>query len=264
MTEHERRELEPPSFPLSRGSHGPDVKRLQEWLSLHGFHTTVDGAFGPATEAAVKRFQTSTELEHHVNVGWTYGEVAKQMWRMLVFSIGEAIEWLPHKAASAGHNIVDCAHAHLAARPREAGIPNGGPWVRLYMDGHEGKDWPWCAGFATYVLRQALRHDRWRTFSCDELAAIAQRRGLFLRGGLRAAGFGPSVTPGSLFLIRNSAPDQRDDWIHCGIVTAVGAEHFETIEGNTNQGGSREGTEVCKRHRAFNGRTDFILTGDGA
>lgn len=70
-----------------------------------------------------------------------------------------------------------------------------------------------------------------------------------------------TVKPGHLFVIRNPAPDQRDDWIHCGIVTAVGPDYFETIEGNTNTDGSREGTEVCKRVRAFNARTDFVLTG---
>jgi hypothetical protein len=33
---------------------------------------------------------------------------------------------------------------------------------------------------------------------------------------------------------------------------------FETIEGNTNDDGSREGYEVCRRFRSYQ-KTDFIL-----
>ena len=39
--------------------------------------------------------------------------------------------------------------------PREIGGQNMGPWVRLYMDGREGAEFPWCAGFVCFVLAQA-------------------------------------------------------------------------------------------------------------
>lgn len=259
MTEHERRELEPPAAPLKRGDKEVHkVKQAQEWLTLHDFATATDGDFGPATEAALKAFQEGMEDDG----GTADGVVDLATWEALTRPLRDVVEWKP--GPNFADAIVDCAHAHLAARAREVGGPNSGAFVRIYMDGQEGPHAPWCAGLATYVLRQALGHDKWRTFSCDELAAIAQRRGLFLRSGLRAASFGGSLTPGSLFLIRSGPVDaMAPDWTHCGIVTAVGAEHFETIEGNTNQGGSREGTAVCKRVRAFNGRTDFILMGEG-
>lgn len=253
MTEHERRELDPPAMLLSRGSLGPDVKRLQEWLCLHGFHTAIDGDFGPATEAALKAFQTE-----HRAFGWTPGVVTAETWAELTEPMRRVVEWKRAPGFYATNVVLDCAHSHLFAQPREVGGPNGGPWIRgLYMDGHDGKDYPWCAGFVTTVLRQALGHDKWRTFSCDELAAKAMRASVF-RGG-EASGIAERVRPGDLFLIR--AADGLNDWAHCGIVTAVGADYFETIEGNTTLDGSRDGTAVHARMRAFKPNVDFVLIG---
>ena len=39
-----------------------DVRRVQEWLTLAGSRTDVDGDFGPATEAAVRDFQRRCAL----------------------------------------------------------------------------------------------------------------------------------------------------------------------------------------------------------
>lgn len=48
---------------LKKGDKGNDVKRIQEALSNKGFNPgDIDGAFGPATEAAVKNFQLSEGL----------------------------------------------------------------------------------------------------------------------------------------------------------------------------------------------------------
>ena len=49
---------------LQTGSRGDDVKELQEKLTAKGFNTgTADGAFGPKTEAAVRRFQEKQGLQ---------------------------------------------------------------------------------------------------------------------------------------------------------------------------------------------------------
>lgn len=47
---------------LRRGDEGPWVVELQRALTRHGFGVDDDGEFGPATEAAVKDFQTSNGL----------------------------------------------------------------------------------------------------------------------------------------------------------------------------------------------------------
>jgi len=48
--------------PLRRGDEKGQVKLVQEWLCLQGEHVAIDGDFGPATELAVKDFQTKSSL----------------------------------------------------------------------------------------------------------------------------------------------------------------------------------------------------------
>lgn len=53
----------PPSRPILRsGSRGPAVRDLQHALTAAGFPATVDGAFGPGTDAAVRAFQRARGL----------------------------------------------------------------------------------------------------------------------------------------------------------------------------------------------------------
>lgn len=47
---------------LVRNSRGESVRALQSLLNLHGATISVDGSFGPATENAVKAFQTKNDL----------------------------------------------------------------------------------------------------------------------------------------------------------------------------------------------------------
>ena len=140
---------------------------------------------------------------------------------------------------SLGNMVVAYALQHLQSSPREIGGQNKGPWVRLYMNGNEGQQWPWCAGFVSFILRQACKTmgeslPIQTSFSCDSLAHSAKSRGRFLPGrGLDRS----LIKPGMLFLNRRTATD----WVHTGIVVKAEAEVFMTIEGNTNDEGSREG-----------------------
>ena len=54
---------------LSRGASGTAVSQLQQLLSNKGFPVSVDGDFGPKTQAAVKAFQTSKGLSADGVVG---------------------------------------------------------------------------------------------------------------------------------------------------------------------------------------------------
>ena len=54
---------------ISKGSNSPSVFQLQQCLSKLGFDITVDGIFGPGTEAAVIQFQKDNELESDGIVG---------------------------------------------------------------------------------------------------------------------------------------------------------------------------------------------------
>ena len=233
-----------------RNDQGPKVKLIQEWLSLQGMNVVPDGDFGPATEAAVKLFQTKSKLTPD-------GVVGPKTFAQLIQPMTQALQPITPTNQSLGQMVVRYAQQHLRSAPREVGGQNCGPWVRLYMNGLEGTPAKWCAGFACFVLKQActalnVPPPIQPSFSCDELATGAQQRGIFLAGG---PGVDHSaLTVGSFFLNRKTATD----WVHTGIVTQVQVETIQTIEGNTNDQGSSEGYEVCQRVRPYGAR-DFIL-----
>ena len=233
-----------------RDDKGPKVRLIQEWLCLRGVKVKLDGDFGPATEGAVKRFQQDAGLEPD-------GIVGPLTFATLIRPMTDATQTLPIGDGDLGGVIVLYARRHLQSHPQEVGGENNGPWVRLYMNGLEGPAAKWCAGFACYVIKQAcdtvgVPLPLQCSYSCDELAHRAKQRGLFLSGG-HGVDHSP-LTPGSLFLNRRTPTD----WFHTGIVTRVDDESFQTIEGNTNEGGGAEGFEVCERVRPY-GPRDFVL-----
>lgn len=235
---------------VRRGGRGRDVRLAQEWLSFHGFATAIDGAFGPATEACVQAFQSSRGLSPS-------GAVNPKTQEALLAPAFAVEAPIPAAGLTLGELVVAYARQHLQQHPIEIGGQNAGPWVRLYMGGREGPQWPWCAGFATFVLRLAARtlgvampHPY--AFGCDYLAGVAQGNGRFLRPKDDAAR--ASVRPGYLFLVRRTS----NDWTHIGIVDAVQGPTIVTIEGNTNDSGSAEGFEVCRRTRSLDNR-DFLI-----
>ena len=56
---------------MKRGSRGDGVKELQEALNAAGANLTVDGIYGPATEAAVKKYQKDNDYQQNGAVGPT-------------------------------------------------------------------------------------------------------------------------------------------------------------------------------------------------
>ncbi len=238
---------------IRRGAPAKRARFVQEWLSLHGVRVSIDDDFGGVTEAAVKTFQSGAGLPQT-------GVVDRLTFDRLVAPMLAALRPIAAPPPGAlgstlGQMTVAYAKQHLAQHPREVGGENMGPWVRLYMDGNQGKAWLWCSGFATFVQRQAAQTlgtkvPIARTFSCDEAAAGAKKKGCFIAG---CPDF-KQITPGSLFLVQKTA----SDWQHVGIVVSAGRDAFHTIEGNTNDDGSREGFEVCARVRGYD-KKDFVL-----
>jgi len=222
---------------------------VQEWLCLSGESIKIDGDFGPATEKAILNFQKNAGV---TPTGMMDPETfGKLVWPMKSMSQATVI-----KTGDLHEAVLELSLKYLAVHPVEVGGQNMGPWVRYFMDGYEGKQWPWCAGFDTFIVKQAAKlcgipNDLPRTYSCDVLGMWAKNKGKFVPGN---SGNLSAVKPGHLFLVRKS----YNDWQHTGIVIEMTPEYCITIEGNTNDEGSREGYEVCKRIRGF--RTlDFVV-----
>ena len=65
---------------VQNGSQGHPIRTLQLLLRAHGHNLTIDGMFGPATEAAVKAFQTSKGMTAD-------GIMSAQTWSTLIIQV---------------------------------------------------------------------------------------------------------------------------------------------------------------------------------
>jgi hypothetical protein len=228
------------------------VRLIQEWLCLSGFQVAIDGTFGPATEQSVVLFQQKQRLA-------PTGIIDLASFEQLISPMTAVLSPFKPEGRSLSQMVVAHAKRHLKSAAREVGGENCGPWVRLYMNGHEGSEWPWCAGFVSFVVRQACESLAEAmpipaTYSCDTLAREAQSAERFVTERRGRSTGGKAIQPGFLFLVRA----KENDWVHTGIVLSVGHDYFETIEGNTNEQGYREGFAVCRRIRNY-AKKDFIV-----
>ncbi len=223
-----------------------DVKRLQEWLWLHGFKLEIDGISGPATKAALEEFRRKNGI-----ASYAPGEVLVSA---LTAPLRSALESRQGGSdLTTAETVLRFARAHLDAGSREAPGSNRGPWVRLY--GEEGQ--AWCASFVTFVMKQAfeltgLEPPIAASADCDELACQARRTDRLVLGGDAS-----SVSAGDLFVSYRAIAGGHKDYHHTGFIEKVESDHLVTIEGNTNPSGGREGYEVERRFRSFD-QKDFI------
>ncbi|GAB2594569.1 peptidoglycan-binding domain-containing protein [Spirosoma areae] len=232
-----------------------DVRKIQSWLTLFAMTnagaataTGIDGDYGSATEQAVKNFQNATGIAED-------GIVDQATFDRLVAPMQAAFLG-PVSGNGLRELVVNTAKQHLATRPFELVInqqANSGPWVRGYMDGYEGSDFFWCVGFLQTILDQAASVQGKNftglmplTYSCDRVGTTGLDKGILFRNSQIRNN--PSlVKPGDIFLLQLTPLD----WTHAGIIVAIGDDVFETIEGNTNEGGSNNGNAVLSRVRNF-------------
>lgn len=236
-----------PAFPgnVAIGQQGDLAQFVQEMLRHSGFHLTVDKDYGEQTAATVKAFQSSRGIS-------ATGTVDSITFDLLKAPLVAAFASVDANGRSLAELVVAYAMQHLKQHPQEiprvGQLENAGPWVREYMDGHEGHDWPWCAGFATYIVRQASRTLQLgvvpieRTYSCEHISTQAKTKGFrSVKNDLS------NVHPGSLFLLHNA--DKNPPWAHVGIVTSVQGQIYTTIEGNASDD-SVPTHEVCVLRRS--------------
>lgn len=217
------------------GEKSSRVKEVQEWLYLQGYKVVIDSIYGRATKRAIEQFM---EDDSYIDEEITEG-VVKDLTGPINRLENDII-------AMDAKTVADIARQHWQYSPKEVGGQNCGPWVRYYMQGKEGE--PWCAGFVSTVMKQFLRKigkDRFFTWhkSCYLMMESCKNAKWMVDN--------PSV--GSIFFVmkKNGLPQ------HVGIITNIIEGVFYTIEGNTNDEGSREGYEVCERIRALRGPYKF-------
>jgi hypothetical protein len=122
--------------------------------------------------------------------------------------------------------------------------------------------WPWCCAFIAWVLKEFLKDEqirqhfgiketethnwRCRGANCNDWLAWAKKHGFYVTDESEPAKAGDIV----IF-----------DFSHIGIVTAdqlPGKDYIETIEGNTNSKGSRDGDGVYLKTRKTNLVRNYI------
>lgn len=111
-----------------------------------------------------------------------------------------------------------------------------------------GKGHPWCAAYVSWVGRAAFGA-QWPlplTAGCAALGEAAKAKGILVNTPL----------PGDVFLVWFP---KLNRFGHTGFITALGENgRHRCIEGNTNDGGSRDGWGVFERDRQFGPNDRFI------
>lgn len=140
-----------------------------------------------------------------------------------------------------GSTPLEWAFSQLGVK--EQGAPNRGPQVDKYLrsagldpDNGPASGWPWCAAFVRWCHQQAGVESP-KTASVRRLADLGNNSRVM------------SPRAGDVFVHVNA-----DGTGHCGfVVRELRNGDLETIEGNTNGLGSREGNMVAirQRHRDY-------------
>jgi hypothetical protein len=130
---------------------------------------------------------------------------------------------------------------------------NKGPEVNQYLASvHCSPGQPWCAAFWFWTIRHAA-HDLKLPVpvlcsgSCRQLATWAENKEILMDEPQRGDAF---LRWGTVNGIWRAA--------HIGHVEEVYSAHFQTIEGNSNTTGDREGISVVRLDRVDSPRYKFI------
>lgn len=167
--------------------------------------------------------------------------------------------------------LIEVAKAENAKNVREVGGMNRGPDVEKYQKtvGLAAGS-PWCAAFVAWCVTQSkgqVTPPGW----CSGSAITQWHRGTrkMLPEGFTTpekVDFQSKVRPGMIWVRAKDGAGavaaRKGTWVqgHTGIVVAVDAEGFHTVEGNTNGAGSREGDGVYSKLHKWSYATDIVRT----
>lgn len=130
--------------------------------------------------------------------------------------------------------------------------PKGSNW------GHPVKDYlavvninfpaSWCMAFVQWCLWQAAKQLNITSINLFNSAGV-----LNVLNHTSKEFIFHTPQPGDIFI-----QDHGEGLGHTGLVESISGDHINTIEGNTNDTGSREGFAVCKKSRLISSCKAFI------
>lgn len=240
-----------PGHLIKMNSRGPDVIALQTRLRDLGISPGgIDGDFGDATKTAVQVFQART-VDPAGNPLEVDGIVGQNTWAAL---FGVAVPPSPAARPAAGSlldEVLQVAAGEVGVREVPLGS-NRGPRVDQYLNavgpGLLGQ--PWCMAFVYFCFEEAaaargVANPAPRTAGVKRSWQLAPEvPGARIVSADDAADDPSLVVPGMVFYI-----DTGGATGHAGFVADVVGATLVTVEGNTNDGGGREGIGVFHRTR---------------
>lgn len=208
-----------------------------------------DGDFGNGTESAVKLFQMRFADQDGVPLK-VDGQIGPITWGMLFGMQSVPVVIDPDMAHPLLAKALAFAVTQVGIREKPLGS-NRGPQVDKYLksaglDPARGS-YPWCAAFIYYCFEHAAKElgqanplvrtagvlDHWNRAAAKGATRITRAKAMA----------NPSlIKPGYIFIM-----DYGGGAGHTGLVERVTGGKLVTIEGNTNDGGSREGIGVFRR-----------------
>lgn len=129
---------------------------------------------------------------------------------------------------------------------------NGGPEVKRYLKAVGlGEGYPWCMAYVYWCVDQAAQKLKMVNPLIMTAGVLRQWNETTLRKApVQSVG---AVQPGDIFIMDFGGGNG-----HTGFVVKIEGGIVHTIEGNTNDDGSREGYEVAYRERALSSFKGFI------
>lgn len=222
---------------LKFGSRGTKVRSLQNKLMQLNFTISrfgADGYYGPETENAVKAFQRSVNILEDGVVG----DDTLAMINLALNPNGPPAATSPAKTdLRLPQLVVQKALSQVGIRETPANSNRGADVEKYLASIGLGGGYAWCMAFVYWCIKEAakelnLPHPLYKT------------GGVLMQWSQRPQLRTQNPAPGYIFII-----DHGRGRGHAGIVETVTDAAINTIEGNSNIEGSREGDGVYRRTR---------------
>jgi len=185
---------------LKSGMKGHDVRVLQDFLTIAGYYTAIDGSFGPSTEKSVLAFQRANSESSDGVVSYTVAAAIREavaqaeastgpVEKATIDSAGLAVP--PANAPQAVVSVIDAAN-QIATKPyiygggllsttedssqfESYGAAGTGQWITIYANG--GHAYMEVAGlwFDTAAQSRSNGNDRWSSSRASSASGFVVR-----------------------------------------------------------------------------------------